>query len=478
MYKLPNERGILHIGLALFLVLGLIAFAWISFDITKFIRYKALDGEVASARTRESSIAAESTTTFGRVVEQGMQLLGLAPTAPRPGSDGNPVLQDGDVFVETYTGIKPYPDAPPCTDHKDTLYHGIWNEEKGCHYDHTHGYDPAKTIFKDVVAKWGQEISYPWQTPSENMMKHHGYVYLYDEAENGCEHTALPSGISGANCVTHILYLVHSMGTTFEISGRFHSFRVAARVCDPAQKNCGIVETGGWADYGVLHCPYKQTPCPLAVDPAPLAKDNGVLPDLVAIQQPPYRTTSRFDEIDRVLKSGHSVQFWNNQMLNPIVQPYYPEKYGNIFGSSWSFLDSWGTYNPENKTALNIICEKGDCEFNHSEAQLFTAGFSNLPPAPFSGFTDLKGNISSSCTAASSTCVPLIVGAGTPSGPSWLARKVRQADSEVAPILEYDVCFDKDGKLSNCHYSGDKTAGWIKPNMNMATMLNSDAHQF
>ena|SRR6185436_1559928 len=78
--------------------------------------------------------------------------------------------------------IQPYPGAPLCPSHNDTEWHGLWDEVRGCHYDHTHDDDPgsANAIFGPVGAAWGgQSISYPFMTPNENNQTGHpGYKYF------------------------------------------------------------------------------------------------------------------------------------------------------------------------------------------------------------------------------------------------------------------------------------------------------------
>lgn len=383
-------------------------------------------------------------------------------------SGSKPPVQKITTIDQKYSGIQPYKGAPECTDHSDILYHGLWNEGKGCHYDHTHGTDPSTTIFADIYKSWNQQVSYPWQTSNENMMKHKGYINLYTEAKDGCEKTknANPSTnpYENYNCITHALYIVHSMGTVLEMNSRYHSFRAIFRVCNTNNPSeCGFVQTGGWSDYGTLHCPYKKEHCPLIVDPAPLASDNGKLPDLVAINQPPYRAMDSLTSVQRALKSGILGQFWNSLGPNQIVNEYYPNKYNVIFGSAWGSPDGWSSVDKVNPTVEHFVCMDGSCKYNHSAFQIFTLRLSKLPKGPFSSFTDRQGNISSSCTSESPTCIPFIVSSGVPSGNAILNRVVRIGNADFAPIYDYDVCFNADGSVGSCLDSKTTTSGWIKP---------------
>jgi hypothetical protein len=374
---------------------------------------------------------------------------------------GNNIVTVG----ETGSGIQPFSDAPPCSDHDNTKYHGIWNYEKGCHYDHTHGHNPYNTVFKEIVEKWDRAISYPWQTPGENETKHKGYIYLYTEAKNGCEQLGTVGTDFKYNCVTHVLYQTHSLGTTMAMTTRFHSFRTVARVCDKETvTKCGFVETGGWQDYGTLHCPYKSVHCALDTDPSPLLSDGGVLPNKVAIDQPPYRAMPPISMLDNLSIRGHLTQFWSTLGPNPINYAYFPDRYNIMFGSAWHSRDAWGSIDPANPNMQHFICEEGDCKFNHSTFQLFTARFGNIPSGPYSGFTDTRGNVVFNCTQTGPNCVPLIVTAGVPGGSAQLNKSVNPAN-EI--LYDYDICFTNQGEVASCALENTTTSGWIKPHKGM-----------
>jgi hypothetical protein len=344
----------------------------------------------------------------------------------------------------------------------------LWDYEKGCHYDHTHGTDPDKTIFADIVKTWSQEISYPWQTPNENDLKHKGYVYLYEEFPTCIQFSGIGT-VFNDNCITHVLYIPHSIGTTMAMTTRFHSFRLAARVCNRDLTQCGIVQTGGWSDFGVLHCPYKKTACPLSSDPQPLAQDNGVLPSKVTVDQPPYRAVPPIDLVSRGLKDGKITQFWSSLGPNPSVVAYYPDTYNLTFEGAWVGVDGWGGIDPKNTTAAHFICETGNCKLNHSTFQIFTIKLKDLPKGPFTGFTNRQGKIDTSCNQEGPNCIPLVIESNVPAGTAFMNREVRQGNPAYAPYLEFDICFDSTGKSASCANSTSTTSGWIKPTI-MSTM--------
>ncbi len=458
---MPNyqkQNGIINIGIAMLLITV--------FAFTILTSYSVTD-RVQTGQVRSATNTRGTTSVVDWVADRVRSAVSSSTnttTAPRP-EPGSDIIPVEDVVIQQYTGIQPFKGAPMCTDHNDTDYHGVWNDEKGCFYDHTHGADPSKTIFSGIVKEWDQEISYPWQTPNENLYKHKGYFYIYDEAKNGCElfKNSPELKTEEFSCITHILYGVHSIGTTAELTTRYHSYRVVARVCDQQDMTkCGFVQTGGWADYGTLHCPYKKTHCPLSNDPLPLATDGGKLPDTVAINQPPYRTIIPKSLIDRSLKNNSVIQFWNNLGPNPIDFPYYPDRYNVIFGSAWTFDDAWGYIDPADSSLQLFVCEKGDCKHNHTAVQLFTARFLNLPKGPFNGFTDRRGNIVNDCSVGLD-CVPFIVDAGVPEGTAFFNRAVRQGDPSASTIYEYDICFNNKNERTNCRGNNDVTVGVITP---------------
>lgn len=376
----------------------------------------------------------------------------------------------GPIIVQNYAGIQPFKDAPKCASHNDTEYHGVWNDELGCYYDHTHGWDPKTTVFAETFENWSQEISYPWETTNENEIKHNGYFYIYDESRGGCEQG---NSVSNDNCVTHILLEVHSIGTTLAATTRYHSYRAAARVCDKSLNNCGIVELGGWADFGVLHCPYKKEHCPLASDPQPLAADNGVLPDIVTIVQPPYRTSVPIADYGRNAKSGLMTQFWSSLGPNPVIQSYYPVRYNNTFEMAWSFNDAWGGIDPSDVTKGQFVCEDGSCEWNHTSYQMWTLKIKDLPGGSFSTYLDKTGELATNCSQEGPDCIPFKATGNVPAGTAFFNRPVKHGDGNNAPIYETDVCFSSTGTITDCRVNGDNTAGWIKPNDMTMNMMNT-----
>jgi hypothetical protein len=151
----------------------------------------------------------------------------------------------------------PYPGAPECVMHDPNGWHGLWNSELGCHYDHTHGDNPhaVDDVFGTQAYEWmGGEISYPWQTFSaaglENHLKHWGYIWVVrtqDEID-------VCYSQYGDGCVMAFRSLVHFLSSDADAKVLYHSVWTEALVCDEANPtDCGIVRHGGWQYTGDLY---------------------------------------------------------------------------------------------------------------------------------------------------------------------------------------------------------------------------------
>ncbi|MBK8901491.1 MAG: hypothetical protein IPM53_09935 [Anaerolineaceae bacterium] len=358
-----------------------------------------------------------------------------SPTPPAPG--GN---------------VQPYVGAPSCEEigvaHDMNAYHGIWNYEQGCHYDHSHNHDPSTTVFADVVRGWDQPVSYPWQTSHENEHKHAGYKYVY------VENPECAMLQNSDNCIKYALIQLHAVGSIIGTKTRFHSFRAVAMLCDSAGNNCGLAQTGGWSDFGIMHCDYKTMHCPLETDP-PVPADNFGLP--------PYRTSVRLENLNHISASGKNVSYWNSGIL-PIQLPYFPDAHNQIFQYDWQTYDAWDVANPGDLETINFICaDQPGCRFNHSTMRMYEMIF-KVPEGlgdgriTFNGFTDLKGNVNPACTAPGPECVPLIL-ENVPAGSATF--RIPVGNVPITEFNDYDVYFCGD-VLCGPHDSGAMPAGWIK----------------
>ena len=313
--------------------------------------------------------------------------------------------------------VEPYAEAPGCEEiglaHDPQAWHGIWDYEHGCHWDHSHNADPSQLdhIFGPVTNVIHQEISYPWQTMSshgclENDCKHEGYKWYVLDTKGQC----LQRNVGEDHCVMAARIQYHALGGAHEATVRFHSFWAEAYVCDTAGR-CGIVRTGGHSDFGILHCPYKTAHCPLESDPA----------GEVDLNQPPYRA---FTPIELVLTHNHVPNQWNSGTSSAVVRQQF-DTYNKLFEYDWTSHDDWGGINVANPgeashdlNMIHLICPDYQCPYNHSTARFYEI-IARIPQeldtdgdgfVTYQGFTDRRGNIlSGDCGAWSMDCVPLII---------------------------------------------------------------------
>lgn len=131
----------------------------------------------------------------------------------------------GGVLAQTNT-IQPYSDAPLCTQHDPTKYHGLWDYENGCHYDHTHGDNPhlVDDIFGTDIYNYMQgEISYPWHTAGENEeIKHKSYSWFVAR-DLPCQNQY------GPGCIVAFRAFAHT--DLHNVKATHHSALVEAMVC-------------------------------------------------------------------------------------------------------------------------------------------------------------------------------------------------------------------------------------------------------
>lgn len=373
------------------------------------------------------------------------------PDLKTPEATASPISTSTSLPAPTVTPLPPTASPEPSATPEPTLtptsetehQTNVWHPPSSLPgFEHHHGVNPADYVdifgatLSDYLTTYGS-ISYPWHTTDENspvgLGHHHGYVWLYDHARDGCElfnnGGHLPT--ETINCITDVLIQIHTDGTQAHLRKRFHSHYVFMRVCDQATlTQCGIVATGGWVDYGILETPYKQAHCPLPdFDPA---VPEGYVFDL---NQPPYRTSQV------VWKGNKVVQFWSGLRPNAIVADLYPDSPNYTVGVAWSTLDAWGIIDPAHcaDPAYDVLgSTQGISGLNNSLFQIWSVQLYEHPPAPFVGWTNRWGHIVEGCTEASTDCVPYIVTEGVPDGAALLNRPVKQGDQEAAPYLEFD----------------------------------------
>lgn len=427
----------------------------LSFVIVACGREDKIPTSTATVAIQEEASPVTATDTPGAVVE---------PTT-RPKSTYTVTSEPTATLEPSNTSrlAEPHPDAPECPVHDPNRYHELWNDKEGCHYDHTHNADSAEVEnqeLREVVETWG--ISYPWQTPNENQIKHQGYKNAH-VLTHTCE---LFNGPQDSNCVLEAFIQTHATGSALGLSTRYHSFRAGLYICNQDETICGNVRTGGWGDWGILHCDYKRDWCLLPGDP-PGHGEN-------AFRLPPYRSApdvEKSDDLSRHLNNGQLTQQWNSGQGG--ADQYYPDPFNVFMEFDFTSVDGWGGVYKSEPGKLHLICEDGSCKYNHSTLRVYdirvriTHEFDEDGDgiADFSGFTDRRGNVDSNCTEVGIDCVPLEIS----NVPVGTARFEVQSSSTIVGLdqwPDFDICFDGDlhaeqSSAVDCRYAGEPS-GWIK----------------
>jgi hypothetical protein len=310
-----------------------------------------------------------------------------------------------------------------------------WHEPDG----HHHGFDPSTSELYDFYMNaTGQEIGYPWlSSPLENTFpfphgNHEGFKFLAEQ-DLGCIQTERPTDKEYL-CINSYLFMIHSMGTTHHLYTRTHSQYAVFEICSQDLSQCGLVATGGHADYGVLVSPYKEFVCQQGIDPPgfPYETDQGK-------NHIPYRVAlSNTENLPNALGNG---QFWN--IMGQGKLSLYPHRPNNILGASWSNNDGWdypaAGMACTDPTKIVAPCPDGSCELNGTSFQVFALRLQNLPTVrPFVGWTNVNGHVDPTCQETSPVCVPLIIEAGVPQGDALLSRGVKQGRCDQIVCQEFD----------------------------------------
>ena len=371
-----------------------------------------------------------------------------------------PAVREDTATPSGTGGVEPFASAPACPTHDDRAYHGIWDEERGCHYNHSHGDDPHSVdhIFGTDFYSWaGGEISYPWETPRENELKHAAYNWFV-RVEDDC-FSEFEDG-----CVRAFRAQAHGVGAVQGDVVPFHSAWMEALVCSEARPDeCGIIRGGGW-----------QGPADLIIDGS--------------------RVLDREDSANRFFLSYYHTgdgQFttWYNGVRSSFIGVtmqfedrwnYAPPGEGCTVANDEVDCDVMFSVEQELLDATEWFCDEDDngvpelenCSHNSSRRQihLVASAFGGrhldlLDPdgdgvTTFSGFTDRYGEPVNGCTEAGLDCVPLRLesydgSAGVPVDVSYQRR---------GDAREYDLCFYEDGSLApldDCSGRDTEWSGWF-----------------
>lgn len=373
--------------------------------------------------------------------------------------------------------IEPYPGAPLCPTHNDSAWHGLWDYERGCHYNHTHETDPstANGVFGDAGNLWGgQTVSYPWMTANENdQAGHNGYKYAVNlnptpfGAQEGYNYEPFLS--RPPNYVTAFRIQMHDIGGNAHVTKRFHSYYLEARIQSRNSNQTGIIRTGGWADFGCYHLNYK-TEFLLFPGTDPTNPDGtDACGTTQSIHADPYHT-SRSLEYLQYVNNAANVQFWTSH-----------DRYGYNQMAYFFFrtLDGWGGVDRNDPYAEHLICPDLTCRYNASEHHVFTV-FVKIPASldtdndgivNYTGYTDRKGNIVQGCTTPGLDCVPLQIVNASVGTAIWSRNESPDYPGQGECVPDADIYFNPQGQpvTGLCHTTqpgmqvdGLKPSGWIE----------------
>jgi hypothetical protein len=424
--------------------------------------------------------------------------------------------------------IAPHPNAPACPPeaHNATKFHTLWNADLGCHYDHEHG-EPFPTwamqVFGNYTQFTGAEISYPWQTPNENLLKHEGYKLYHKDLRQGYPYSSdygssddpcpafkgmpditpdrrvqvlevlptqakfkgmpditpdrrkTPGSKTPGSRINRIVRVVayslqtHNLAHAHEAMTRKHSYLAMLLVCDPETKQFGTIITGGHADYGQRVSPYQGQL--LSVNDQPQPAYNPAREPYLAHPCADCDEDRFSHKMNRKVANAAT---WTNEPVNVTSA-------NKIVNFSFRIRNVYdGFQNRFTQPTSVFLCtldgghtfHQPGCYYVGTQHNFFQVRGWGVPSAlasagnrfvTFAGFTDLHGNVDASCTAASATCVPLRIH-NAPVGPLMgddQTKDFRIGSFDRSLFTERNMCFDAAGNQANCDAPGAIPAGWI-----------------
>lgn len=324
---------------------------------------------------------------------------------------------------------QPDPDDPACETHDDRVWHGLHDAGRDCHYDHAHGMPQpgwVSDVFSQEVADILWTVSYPWQTEDENDTKHAGYVmHAYDFRSEPCV------GVDAYAAQTHGVGISHGK------LARFHSFALAASLCNE-DGDAGWIFTAGHEDYGQLISPYKKN----------FVSYPGFPEQMYDIGFPPY-----VGEGDP--NSNAQKETWNS-VTRRSSRPHVDEH--EVAGIAFRIRRAVDFVDPDSRLAGDpVFVPFGNADSNSSAYQMYQVEVS-VPDLNGDGsrvtgtfWTDVHGNLRNDCNEPAENCVPLILNNALPGSYSINATAEGYIESTHLPGSYYDHDI----------YFGGEPSGWI-----------------
>jgi len=167
-----------------------------------------------------------------------------------------PVPPTATPIPPTATPVPPTPTpqtvagVPVCQQHDPSKWHGVMGSEGGvqCTFTHEHKDDPH--LADAALGPPAYELSHPWETPQENLLKHRVYAW-YVAVGQPCVNNQATTG-RGDLGFSDLRVQAHADGVAGALT-RVHSYWAEGLACDerdPAYH--GTLRLGGHLDFGKL----------------------------------------------------------------------------------------------------------------------------------------------------------------------------------------------------------------------------------
>lgn len=355
-----------------------------------------------------------------------------------------------------------------CPSHDATAFHGAIDFARSCAYDHTHNMDlnsdPAlAAVFGQWASEWGgsPQVGFPWSSgPTEKTMKHAGFKGF--QVNNlPCSLTANLNNVP-ANCVKAFQVEYHALSSVMDANANFHSYYQRVEACSRQDFTvCGTAAGGGLIDAGVLLLPYPSPRIPrnagcydfgigsqfggAGLELAGCFPGDPLYLNNYRIPNDPWWGHSLFSGT-AAGSSWYISQRYRDSLVATLSGAHFdgPGSRNNpYFSFGASSYDPFDLLPQSNTLTPSFICSHDPtfvvqpgqpvpsrCSYNGTLAAVFevdvrtvsmVSPYAVLPElAPyvtttpqgiqvlnFTGFSDLLGRLSTTCTAASTSCVPL-----------------------------------------------------------------------
>ena len=329
----------------------------------------------------------------------------------------------------------PFADAPLCPTHDPTKWHGLWDGERGCHYDHEHGSSPftaevAATFpnFDLRALLCGVEIGHCVPSgPTEHSHKHGGFKWnvqlRHPEGCTGFE--GAPTGVDGS------VIQVHGFGNyAIELEASVHSVVALLRQCSPGNPNdYGYVFVSQHVSYGQVISPYQGDLLSYpyyTVPPYDTPRGPYLSVDCIG-QKLPGQTGDCRDDLAQARRFDAN----SNWASKPTGQGQRPAS-SSLLQVLWRLRDSYQMFDWNDQSypysflwlcsADGLSYVQAGCKYNNSTTQVHEvqgtipaswdnlAGFDTDPRVgriTAQGYVTRFGDLNTSCTTAGTDCHPI-----------------------------------------------------------------------